>query len=217
MKLFLDTANIAEIREAWDLGIIDGVTTNPTLIAREGCAFKERIQEICAIVKGPVSAEVIGTTAADMLLEARRIAAWAPNVVVKIPITADGLKATRQLAQEGIKTNLTMCFSANQALLAAKAGATYVSPFVGRIDDTGHVGMELISDIIQIFRNYNIKTEIITASIRQPLTVLEAAKAGAHIATVPMKIITQMLKHPLTDLGIQRFLDDWKKVSEPSI
>ena len=168
-------------------------------------------------VKGPVSAEVIGTTAADMLLEARRIAAWAPNVVVKIPITADGLKATRQLAQEGIKTNLTMCFSANQALLAAKAGATYVSPFVGRIDDTGHVGMELISDIIQIFRNYNIKTEIITASIRQPLTVLEAAKAGAHITTVPMKIITQMLKHPLTDLGIQRFLDDWKKVSEPSI
>ncbi|MDI6870091.1 MAG: fructose-6-phosphate aldolase [Bacillota bacterium] len=212
MKLFLDTANVNEIREALELGVIDGVTTNPTLIAREGRDFKQTILEICSIVAGPVSAEVIGLTAEEMVREARVISSWAPNVVVKIPLTPEGLKATKVLSAEGIKTNVTLCFSAAQALLAAKGGATYVSPFVGRIDDSGHDGLELIRDIVTIFRNYDLRTEIITASIRQPLTVIGAAKAGAHIATVPMAVVQQMFKHPLTDLGIQRFLADWQKV-----
>lgn len=212
MKFFVDTANVGEIREAAALGVLDGVTTNPTLVAKEKRPFKETILEICDIVKGPVSAEVVSLDAAGMIREGRLLASWAPNIVVKVPLTVDGLKATRQLSSEGIKTNVTLVFSAPQGLLAAKAGATYVSPFVGRIDDTGHDGMQLIRDLRLILANYAFPTEIITASVRHPLHVVEAAKAGAHVATVPYAVLQAMIKHPLTDRGLERFLADWKSV-----
>lgn len=212
IKIFLDTANIEEIRTGYELGVISGVTTNPSLIAREGRNFKEVVKEIASIVDGPISAEAVSTKAPAMVEEAERLAAIHPNIVVKIPMTGEGLKAVKILAQKGVRTNVTLVFSANQALLAALAGATYVSPFVGRLDDNGHDGMELVYDIVEIFYNYDINTEIIAASIRHPMHVVEAAKAGAHIATVPYKVLQQMLTHPLTDIGIKKFLKDWEKV-----
>lgn len=212
MKLFIDTANINEIREAGSLGIVDGVTTNPTLIAREGRDFIEVVKEICSIVDGPISAEVISLKSAEMVKEARPLSKIHKNIVIKIPITPEGLKATKVLSGEGIKTNLTLCFSATQALLAAKAGATYVSPFIGRLDDISQVGMDLIRDIKTIFRNYNFSTQIIVASVRNPVHVLESALAGADIATVPYGVLMSLLKHPLTDIGIDRFLKDWQNV-----
>lgn len=210
MKFFIDSANISEIQEAYNLGIVAGVTTNPTLVAKEGKDFEKTIKEIAAIVEGPISAEVIGLESDVMIKEARTIATWASNIVIKIPMTEEGLRAVRTLTLEGIKTNVTLVFSAVQALLAARAGATYVSPFVGRLDDIGHVGMDLVREIADIFGNYGIETEIITASVRSPLHVLEAALAGADIATIPFKVVRQMIKHPLTDIGIERFLADWE-------
>lgn len=212
MKIFIDTANIDEIREANALGIVDGVTTNPTLIAREGRDFISVVKEICSIVDGPISAEAVSLKCDDMLKEARALAKIHKNIVVKIPLTGEGLKATKILTKEGIKTNLTLCFSPTQAMLAAKAGATYVSPFIGRLDDISQTGMELISDIKTIFSNYGFKTQIIVASVRNPVHVLDAAKIGADIATVPYAVIMQLLKHPLTDIGIERFLKDWNNV-----
>ena len=214
MKFFIDTANIAEIREANDLGILHGVTTNPTLVAKEGVDFHERLREITAIVKGSVSAEVISEDAEGMIKEARELAAIAPNITVKVPMTWEGLKAVKTLSAEKIETNVTLIFSANQALLAARAGATYVSPFLGRLDDIGHDGMELIKTISQIFKQADINTKIIAASIRHPMHVTEAALNGAHIATVPFNVLKQLVKHPLTDIGIERFLADWKKAQE---
>lgn len=214
MKFFIDTANIAEIREANDLGILDGVTTNPTLVAKEGVDFHERLREITAIVKGSVSAEVISEDAEGMIKEARELAAIAPNITVKVPMTWEGLKAVKTLSAEKIETNVTLIFSANQALLAARAGATYVSPFLGRLDDIGHDGMELIKTISQIFKQADINTKIIAASIRHPMHVTEAALNGAHIATVPFNVLKQLVKHPLTDIGIEQFLADWKKAQE---
>ncbi len=216
MKIWIDTGNLDEIREAQATGVVDGVTTNPSLIAKEGHAdFKGTIQEICKIVApGPVSAETITTTAEELIPEARDIATWAPNVVVKIPLIPEGLKAVKVVSEEGIKTNVTLCFTASQALLAAKAGATYVSPFVGRLDDRGQDGIQLIEDIMAIYENYGYATEIITASVRSPLHVERAALAGAHIATIPMKAIKQMMAHPLTDMGLEAFLADWAKLQE---
>lgn len=215
MRLFLDTANIDEIREAASWGVIAGVTTNPSLVAKEqGRSFSEIVAEITAIVPGPVSVEAVSLEAPAMIEEARRIATMAANVVVKLPITPDGLKATKVLAAEGIKTNLTLVFSANQALLAALAGATYVSPFVGRLDDAGNEGMDIVYDIAEIFELHGIETEIIAASVRHPIHVIEAAKAGADIATVPFKVLKLMASHPLTDRGIEAFLADWKKVKQ---
>jgi transaldolase len=216
MKFFIDTANLDEIREAKELGIIDGVTTNPSLVAKEGCQnredFKKLIHEICEVVQGPVSAEVVSTDADGMVKEARELAEIHEHVVVKIPMITDGLKATRQLADENIKTNVTLVFSPLQALLAAKAGATYVSPFVGRLDDISHTGMELVAQILEIYQNYIFETEILVASIRNPLHVLEAAQMGADVATIPFKVIAQLAQHPLTDIGMKKFLDDWKRV-----
>ncbi|UCD84566.1 MAG: fructose-6-phosphate aldolase [Deltaproteobacteria bacterium] len=212
MKFFIDTANIKEIKEAAALGMIDGVTTNPSLIAKEGRQFRELIEEICSIVDGPVSAEVIGLEAKKMVKEARELSQIHENIVIKIPMTKDGLKATRTLTQEGIKVNTTLVFSPVQALLAAKAGSTYVSPFVGRLDDVSHYGMELVDQILTIYDNYDFDTEVIVASIRNPLHVLEAALMGADIATIPFNVIEQLTRHPLTDVGIKRFLSDWKKV-----
>lgn len=212
MKLFIDTANINEIREANSLGIIDGVTTNPSLIAKEGKDFISVVKEICSIVDGPISAEVISLKSDEMVKEARVLAKIHKNIVIKIPLTPEGLKATKLLSKEGIKTNLTLCFSPTQALLAAKAGATYVSPFIGRLDDISTVGMDLIRDIKVIFSNYGFKTEIIVASVRNPIHVLDAAKIGADIATVPYATLMALIKHPLTDIGIQRFLKDWENV-----
>ncbi|MCD6199607.1 MAG: fructose-6-phosphate aldolase [Deltaproteobacteria bacterium] len=212
MKFFIDTANLDEIRKAADLGLADGVTTNPSLIAKENCTFEDRIREICSIVDGPVSAEVISTDVDGMVKEAGKLAEIASNVVVKIPMTTDGLRATKKLAGEGIKTNVTLVFSPLQALLTAKAGASYVSPFIGRLDDISHEGMNLVEDIIQIFDNYAFDTEIIVASIRHPIHVLEAAKIGADIATIPYKVIAQLAHHPLTDIGLEKFLADWEKV-----
>lgn len=212
MKIFLDTANVDEIREAAEWGIIDGVTTNPSLIAREGRKFKEVVEEICEIVDGPISAEVVSEDAKKMIKEARELAKIHENITIKIPMTPEGLKATRELAIRGIKTNVTLVFSANQALLAAKAGATFVSPFVGRLDDGGHDGMQLVRDISHIYTNYAFDTEIIVASVRHPIHVVDSAKTGAHIVTVPFKVLKQMAKHPLTDIGIERFLSDWEKV-----
>ncbi|MCK4425366.1 MAG: fructose-6-phosphate aldolase [Deltaproteobacteria bacterium] len=212
MKFFIDTANLDEIRKAADLGLADGVTTNPSLIAKENCAFEDRIREICSIVDGPVSAEVISTDVDGMLKEARKLAEIASNIVVKIPMTTDGLKATKKLAGEGIKINVTLVFSPLQALLTAKAGASYVSPFIGRLDDISHEGMNLVEDIVQIFDNYAFDTEIIVASIRHPIHVLDAAKIGADIATIPYKVIAQLASHPLTDIGLEKFLADWEKV-----
>ncbi|UCE84320.1 MAG: fructose-6-phosphate aldolase [Deltaproteobacteria bacterium] len=216
MKFFIDTANLDEIREAKELGIIDGVTTNPSLVAKEGCQdrenFKKLIHEICEVVQGPVSAEVVSTDADGMVKEARELAEIHEHVVVKVPMITDGLKATRQLAAENIKTNVTLVFSPLQALLAAKAGATYVSPFVGRLDDISHTGMELVAQILEIYQNYIFETEILVASIRNPLHVLEAAQMGADVATIPFKVIAQLAQHPLTDIGMKKFLDDWKRV-----
>lgn len=212
MKIFVDTANLEEIKEAHALGIISGVTTNPTLIAKEGRNFRQVVTEISQIVDGPISAEVISLDAPGMIREAEDLAQIHPNIVIKIPMTAEGLKAVKSLSAKGIKTNVTLIFSANQALLAALAGATYVSPFVGRLDDIGHDGMELIAELVQIFANYDIQTKIIAASIRHPLHVTQAAKLGADIATVPFQVIMQMVKHPLTDTGIARFLADWEQV-----
>ncbi|MBO5008790.1 MAG: fructose-6-phosphate aldolase [Clostridia bacterium] len=210
MKLFIDTANTDEIREANDLGVICGVTTNPSLIAKEGRDFKTVIDEITQIVDGPISAEVINLEADGMVEEAIPLAKMNKNIVIKIPMTTEGLKAEKRLSAMGIKTNVTLIFSAAQALLAARAGATYVSPFLGRLDDINCDGMQLISDIVMIFENHGIETEIISASIRNPMHVTEAAKLGAHIATVPYKVIMQMIKHPLTDAGIEKFLKDWE-------
>ena len=215
MKFFLDTANLDDIKEAVSLGVIDGVTTNPSLVAKEGDVdFHARIQEICEIVEGPVSAEVISLEAEKMIEEARELADLADNVAVKIPMTEEGLKAVKVLDEEGIKTNVTLVFSANQALLAAKAGATFISPFVGRLDDRAHDGMKLIEEINTVLDNYNLDSEIITASIRSPRHVKEAALVGADIATIPFEVIGKMSKHPLTDIGIERFLDDWKAAQE---
>ncbi len=212
MKFFIDTANLDEIKKASEMGMVDGVTTNPSLIAKEGCGFEERIKDICALVEGPVSAEVVSTDSTGMIEEAKRLADLAENVVIKIPMTTEGLKATKSLSALGIKTNVTLVFSPLQALLAAKAGATFVSPFVGRLDDISTDGMELISDIVQIYDNYNFSTEIIVASIRHPMHVLESARLGADIATIPYKVIAQLAKHPLTDIGLEKFLSDWQKV-----
>jgi len=211
MQLFIDTANVSEIREAYDLGVISGVTTNPTLVAKEGREFKEVLEEIAGIVPGPISAEVLATEADRMVVEARELAAISDNIVIKIPMTAEGLKAAKRLKAEGIKTNVTLVFSANQGLLAALAGATYVSPFVGRLDDVGQDGMEVVEQLSEIFEVHGLETRIIAASIRHPQHVLEAALAGADIATVPYQVLMQMLKHPLTDAGIDRFLADWRK------
>ncbi len=214
MKIFIDTANVAEIKEAASWGVIDGVTTNPTLVSKENRSFKELIKEICSIVDGPISAEALSKDAPDLVKEARELSRIHKNITVKIPLNKEGLKATKILSIEGIKVNMTLCFSATQALLAAKAGATYVSPFIGRLDDIGHEGMNLIEEIRTIFDNYGFKTQVIVASIRHPLHVLEAAMLGADIATIPFKVIEALVKHPLTDIGIKRFLDDWKKVAK---
>lgn len=211
MKLFIDTANVEEIRSAAELGVICGVTTNPSLIAREGRDLGEVIREIASIVDGPISAEVTASDAQGMIAQARSLSAIHPNIVVKIPITAEGLKAVHVLSGEGIHTNVTLIFSAAQALLAARAGATYVSPFIGRLDDIAESGVGTVGDIATIFRIHGIETKIIAASIRGPQDVVDAAKNGAHIATVPYKIILQMVKHPLTDIGIKRFADDWNR------
>ncbi len=211
MKFFLDTAFVEEIREVAGWGILDGVTTNPTLVAKTGRKYREVLEEICSIVEGPVSAEVLSLDYEGMVKEARELAKIAPNIAVKIPMTKEGLKAVKTLSGEGIKTNVTLVFSPSQALLAAKAGATFVSPFVGRLDDISHDGMQLIEDVVEIFANYGFATEVIVASVRHPRHVVEAAKMGAHIATVPFKVMEQLLKHPLTDIGIERFLSDWKK------
>lgn len=212
MKFFIDTANIKEIKEANALGLIDGVTTNPSLIAREGKDFLKTLDEICGIVNGPISAEVVSIDSAGMLKEGRELAGRHKNIVVKVPMTMEGLKATKAFHLEGIKTNVTLVFSPVQALLAAKAGATYVSPFVGRLDDISHRGMELVEQIVQIFNNYNFDTQVIVASVRNPLHVLDAALIGAHVATIPFSVIEQLAKHPLTDIGIEKFLKDWEKV-----
>lgn len=212
MKLFIDTANVADIREANDMGVICGVTTNPSLIAKEGRDFVEVVKEITTIVDGPISAEVISLECDGMVKEAMELAKIHRNIIIKIPMTAEGLKAVKILTAEGIKTNVTLIFSAAQALLAARAGATYVSPFLGRLDDIGTVGMNLIEEIADIFNIHDIPTEIIAASIRNPIHVIDAARAGCDIATVPFGVIKQMLKHPLTDSGIERFLKDWETV-----
>ena len=213
MELFLDTANIDDIRKAVEIGVISGVTTNPSLVAKEKRDFHTIVKEICAIVPGPVSAEVLSLEAPKMIEEARVLSSLAPNVVVKLPMTKDGLKACKVLVAEGVKTNVTLVFSANQALLAALVGATYVSPFVGRLDDAGNEGMQVVRDIVQIYENYGITTQVITASVRHPMHVIEAAKAGSDVATVPAAVLDAMFRHPLTDVGIERFLADWKKVT----
>lgn len=212
MKLFIDTANIDEIKEVNDWGVICGVTTNPSLIAKEGRDFKEVVGEIANLVDGPISAEVVSLDVDGMLEEARDLAKIHENIIIKVPMNREGLKAVKVLAGEGIRTNVTLIFSANQALLAARAGASYVSPFVGRLDDIGHRGMDLVEDIAAIFHIHDIDSEIISASIRSPMHVLESANAGAHIGTIPYKVFQEMLEHPLTDIGIEKFLKDWEKV-----
>jgi len=214
MKFFLDTANIKEIERIIRLGLVDGVTTNPSIIAKEGRVFKDTIKEICSLVEGPVSAEVIGVTADEMVHEGIELASWAPNVVVKVPMTEAGLEATYRLSQEGIKTNVTLIFSTAQGLMAAKAGATYISPFVGRLDDIGTEGMSLITDLKKVLTNYSFTTEIIVASVRNILHVEEAAKAGADIATIPGSLLPKLWEHPLTSMGIEKFLKDWETVPQ---
>lgn len=211
MKFFLDTAIVDEIREAVEWGVVDGVTTNPSLVAKAGRSMEEVILEICEIVNGPVSAEVLSLTADEMVPEAQKLAAIHPNVVIKIPMTEEGLKAVKRLSKLGVKTNVTLVFSANQALMAAKAGATFVSPFIGRLDDISHEGMDIIREIVPIFQNYDMETQVIVASVRHPRHVVEAALIGADIATIPFKVLKQMVRHPLTDIGITRFLEDYKK------
>jgi len=212
MKFFIDTANVEEIKKANELGLLDGVTTNPTLIAREGKDFEELIKEICEIVDGPVSAEVISVEAEGMVKEARQLAKLAGNIVVKIPMITEGMKATKILSRENINTNVTLVFSPLQALIAAKAGATFVSPFIGRLDDISSVGMGIVGDMVTIYENYGFETEVIVASIRNPVHVLDAALIGAHIATIPFKVLIQLTEHPLTKIGLERFLADWKKI-----
>lgn len=211
MKFFIDTANIEEIRQAASMGLLDGVTTNPSLVSKENRDFHDLLREICSIVDGPVSAEVVSLDAAGMLKEAHVLAEIHENVTIKCPMTIEGLKATQQLAKEGIKVNNTLVFSPTQAILAAKAGATFVSPFVGRLDDVSTSGMELIEQIVTIYENYNYRTEVLVASVRHPMHVVEAALIGAHVVTMPFKVIEQLVKHPLTDVGIERFLKDWEK------
>ena len=212
MKIFIDSANLVEIREAQSWGVVDGVTTNPTLLAKEKAEPMALIAEICRIVDGPISVETCAMKCDEMVADAREYAKMHKNITIKIPMTTEGLKATKILSKAGIKTNVTLVFTPVQAMLAAKAGATFVSPFIGRLDDIGATGMDIIRDTVQIFRNYNLKTEIIVASIRHPVHVLDAAKLGAHIGTVPFKVIELLTKHPLTSAGIDRFLEDWKKV-----
>lgn len=215
MLFFIDSADIQEIRSAHAMGLVDGVTTNPSLVAKTGRPFADVIQDICEVVDGPISAEAIHLEYEPLVAEARSLAAIHPNIVVKVPLVPDGLRAVRTLSAEGIRTNVTLCFSATQALLAAKAGATYISPFVGRLDDISHVGMGIISEILDIYGNYDFETQVLVASIRNPLHVLEAAQMGAHVATIPYKVMLQLARHPLTDLGIQAFLKDWEKVPKP--
>jgi len=214
MKFFIDTANIDEIREAHSMGMVDGVTTNPSLIAKEGRDFEDIIKEICQIVDGPISAEVISIDTEGMIKEARHLAKIHDNIVVKIPMIVDGLKATRRLAEEGIKTNVTLAFSPLQALMAAKAGATYISPFIGRLDDLAQEGLLLVEQIVEIYSNYAFDTEIIVASIRNPLHVLESALMGADIATIPFSVLGKLAAHPMTDKGLRAFLDDWEKIKK---
>ena len=214
MKFFIDTANVDAIRKAHERGMVDGVTTNPSLVAKEGRDFRKIIDEIASFVKGPISLEVISEDAEDMLKEARELNGWVDNAAIKIPLTWEGLKAVKVCAEDGIQTNVTLCFSANQALLAAKAGASFVSPFIGRLDDIGQVGMQLIEDIVTIYANYGYDTEVIVASIRHPIHVYEAALLGADIATIPPPVLDKMVKHPLTDIGIERFLADWEKAKK---
>ena len=212
MKFFIDTANIEEIKKASELGLLDGVTTNPSLVAKEGRDFEELIKEICSIVDGPVSAEVVSKDAEGMIKEARHLADLADNIVVKIPLIKEGLKAVKILSEEGIKTNVTLCFSPIQALMAAKAGASIISPFIGRLDDISQRGMDLIEQIVTIYENYGYETEVLVASIRNPVHVLDAALIGADIATIPFKVMEQLINHPLTDIGLEKFLSDWKKM-----
>jgi len=211
LKIFLDTANVSSIKTFADMGVLDGITTNPTLIAKESRDFLELVSEILEIVQGPVNLEVVSQNTEGMLREAHNLASLGPNVVVKCPMTSAGLVAVKTLSKEGINTNVTLVFSPNQALLAAKAGATYVSPFIGRLDDAGHEGMKVIEDTLQIYRNYEIETQVLVASIRHPVHVVDAAKLGAHVATMPPEVLEKMVKHPLTDIGLKRFLDDWQK------
>ncbi len=214
MKFFIDTANVKEIREAASLGVVDGVTTNPSLVAKEGRDFREVIGEICSIVDGPISAEAVSLKADEMVAEGEELAKIHRNIVVKLPMTKDGMKATKVLAEKGIRVNMTLVFSPMQALLAAKVGAAFVSPFVGRLDDISHYGMDLVRQIVTIYNNYGYATEVIVASVRNPLHVVDAAIAGAHIATIPFGVIDQLVKHPLTDIGIEKFLADWKKLEK---
>jgi len=214
MKFFIDTANVKEIREAASLGVVDGVTTNPSLVSKEGRDFKQVITEICSIVDGPISAEAVSLEEDQMVAEGAALAQMHKNIVVKLPMTKEGLKATKILAGKGIRVNMTLVFSPAQALLAAKVGAAYVSPFVGRLDDISHYGMDLVRQVVTIFDNYGYPTEVIVASVRNPLHVVDAALAGAHIATIPFSVIDQIVKHPLTDIGIEKFLADWKKLGK---
>jgi len=215
MRIFLDTANIDQIRQAAKLGIISGVTTNPSLVSKEATAdYEAAIKEICSIISGPISVEVLVEGVEPMVEQARRISTWAPNIVIKIPATTDGLEATSILSRDNIKVNFTLCFSLNQALLGALAGATYVSPFVGRLDDAGHDGMQVVKDIVDVFKYYQLSTQVIAASIRHPQHCVAAAKAGAHIATIPYNVLMQMIHHPLTDIGVTRFLTDWQRISQ---
>ena len=213
MKFFIDTANVDEIREAASLGILDGVTTNPSLVAREGRDFHQVLREICSIVNGPISAEVVALDRDGMLEQGLELAKIHPNITIKVPLTIAGLQTCKALRDKGIKVNVTLCFSPNQALMAAKAGASFISPFVGRLDDISHEGMDLIRQIRVIYDNYDFATEILAASIRSPMHVVEAALAGADVATIPYKVVTQMIKHPLTDIGLEKFMADWNKMS----
>jgi transaldolase len=216
MQIFLDTADVKEIRELASLGLVDGVTTNPSLVAKEGRPFRDIVDEIVRIVDGPISLEVVSTDGQGMLGEARDLARIHSNVVVKIPLIAEGLKAVKQLSREGVKTNVTLCFSPSQALLAAKAGASYISPFVGRLDDISHVGMDLVRQIVTVYRTYGFETKVLAASLRTPVHFLEAAMAGADVCTLPPSVLRQLIKHPLTDAGLAKFLEDWKKVPKAS-
>lgn len=212
MKFFVDTANVASIRKACSWGVVDGVTTNPTLVSKEGREFKETILEICSIIDGPVSAEVISLDAENMIREAREIVEWHENIVIKIPMTKDGMIAVRKLSSEGIRTNVTLVFSLNQALLAAKAGATYISVFAGRLDDVGQEGLEVVHDTVQMLDTYAYPSEVIVASVRHPIHVVQAARVGAQVCTIPFAVLDQMFRHPLTDVGIEKFLKDWESV-----
>ncbi|GMV15321.1 MAG: putative transaldolase [Polyangiaceae bacterium] len=214
MKFFIDTGDIGEIKEAWAMGAIDGVTTNPSLLAKAGLPMRKAIEQICEVVDGPISAEVLATDTQGILSEGRELAKIHKNIVVKVPLIVDGLKAVRVFKSEGVKTNVTLCFSATQALLAAKAGASYISPFVGRLDDLSEDGMDLIQQIVTIYDNYDFDTEVLVASVRHPIHVVQAALMGAHVATIPFKVITQLAKHPMTDMGLAKFLEDAKKIPQ---